>query len=58
MCPISFPICIPYWIWILLILFGLTSWKAALISAGISGAILGIGLYRYFKRRRSQRKKQ
>ncbi len=55
MCPISFPICIPYWIWIALVLFGVTSFKAFCISALGAVVIVGFGVYRYLKYRRKSK---
>ncbi len=49
MCPISLPICLPYWLWVVLVLFGLSSFKAMLISAGLAVIIVSYALYKSIK---------
>lgn len=49
MCPISLPFCIPYWIWVVLVLFGLSSFTAMIISAGVAVLIVSYALYKSVK---------
>ena len=50
MCPISFPICLPYWFWVVLVLFGLTSTAALYCMLGILVVILMCASYIFYKK--------
>ena len=50
MCPISFPICLPYWVWVVLMFCGLTSFKALVAVSLIFLAIISFAVYKVYKR--------
>lgn len=50
MCPISLPICLPYWLWVALMFLGLTSKTALYAVSGVVLVILAYSVYVFVRR--------
>lgn len=50
MCPVSLPICLPYWLWVALMFLGLTSKVALFAVSGVVLCVLIYSVYVFMKR--------